>query len=137
MAASPATAPRTRRVLLAPLDPVHDVGLKLIKKQLEARGHQVTLLPPDLTPEEVTRAALAGRYDCLLVSRTVGYESAEILARLADLLDGAGLRPRMRVAVGGMAVRPELAAEMGFDGGFGPGTPPEAAVAFVEEALPR
>lgn len=137
MAASPATAPRTRRVLLAPLDPVHDVGLKLIKKQLEARGHQVTLLPPDLTPEEVTRAALAGRYDCLLVSRTVGYESAEILARLADLLDGAGLRPRMRVAVGGMAVRPELAAEMGFDAGFGPGTPPEAAVAFVEEALPR
>lgn len=121
-----------KRVLLAPLDPVHDVGLKLIKRRLEERGHQVTLLPPDLTPEEVVRAALAERPDSLLVSRTVGYEAAELLARLADPLDGAGLRPRMRVAVGGMAVRPELAAEMGYDAGFGPGTPPEAAVAFVE-----
>jgi methylmalonyl-CoA mutase cobalamin-binding domain/chain len=121
-----------KRVLLAPLDPVHDVGLKLIKKRLEERGHHVTLLPPDLTPEEVVRAALAERPDSLLVSRTVGYEAAELLARLADLLDGAGLRPRMRVAVGGMAVRPELAAEMGYDAGFGPGTPPEAAVCFVE-----
>ncbi|MEW6545832.1 MAG: cobalamin-dependent protein [Bacillota bacterium] len=126
-------ASRARRVLLAPLDPVHDVGLKLIKKRLEARGHRVTLLPPDLTAEEITRAALGDHYDCLLVSRTVGYESAETLAHLADLLDGAGLRPRLRVAVGGMAVRPELAAEMGYDAGFGPGTPPEAAVAFVEE----
>ncbi|MEW6399570.1 MAG: cobalamin B12-binding domain-containing protein [Bacillota bacterium] len=121
-----------KRVLLAPLDPVHDVGLKLIKKQLEGQGHRVTLLSPDLTPEEVTRAALAEHPDALLVSRTVGYEAAELLARLADLLDAAGLRPRMRVAVGGMAVRPELAAEMGYDAGFGPGTPPQAAVAFVE-----
>lgn len=124
---------RPRRVLLAPLDPVHDVGLKLIKKCLESRGHRVTLLPPDLTPEEVTRAALADSYDCLLVSRTVGYETAETLARLADLLDCAGVRPHLRVAVGGMAVRPELAAEMGYDAGFGVGAPPEAALAFVEE----
>ena len=31
-----------------------------------------------------------------------------------------------------MAVRPELAAEMGFDAGFGPGTSPEEVVAFIE-----
>lgn len=120
------------RVLLAPLDPVHDVGLKLIRKYLVERGHRVVLLPPDLSPEEVVQAALADSYDALLVSRTIGYEAAATLARLADLLDVAGLRPHLRVAVGGMAVRPELAAEMGYDAGFGPGTPPEAAVAFVE-----
>ena len=41
------------KILLAPLDPVHDAGLKLIKRKLEALGYPCVLLPPDITVEEI------------------------------------------------------------------------------------
>ena len=121
-----------KKIMMVPLDPVHDVGLKLIRRALCERGHEVVLLPPDLSPEEVVEKAREVRPDCLLVSRTISYGTAEVLARFLDLLDTAGLRDTMRVAVGGMSIRPELAQEMGFDAGFGPDTTVEEAVAFVE-----
>lgn len=121
-----------RKVLLAPIDPVHDVGLKVIKRALEEAGHEVVLLPPDVPVEEVVSAVLAHRPDYLLISRTVGYQVEEVLARLVDLADAAGVRGTTRMIVGGMAIRPELAAEMGFDAGFGPGTKADEVVAYVE-----
>ena len=64
-----------KKVLLAPLDPVHDVGLKLIRRKLIDRGHDVTLLPPDLAPEEIVAKALEERPDFLMVSRCLLYTS--------------------------------------------------------------
>lgn len=121
-----------RKVLLAPIDPVHDVGLKIIRRGLQAAGHETVLLQPDLTPEEIIREIINNPVDTVLLSRTLGYGVAEILARFVDLADAAGIRDRVRIGIGGMAIRPELAAELGFDAGFGPGTTVEEAVAFVE-----
>lgn len=120
------------KVLLAPLDPVHDIGLKMIKKALVQKGIEIHLLPPDTPLEEVIRIGLDGFFDTVLLSRTLGYGVAELLARFIDLADAAGLRENARIGIGGMAIRPELAAELGFDAGFGPGTTIEEAVAFVE-----
>ncbi|MFZ5825483.1 MAG: cobalamin B12-binding domain-containing protein [Bacillota bacterium] len=121
-----------RRILLVPLDPVHDVGLKMIRRGLDEAGHETVLLPPDTPPEEIVEAALRAPVDCILVSRTLGYDVAETVARFVDLAEAAGLREKVRLGIGGMAIRPELAAELGFDGAFGPGTTVEQAVAFVE-----
>lgn len=121
-----------KRVVLAPLDPVHDIGLKMIRRGLEKAGHETILLQPDLKPEEIVQAALEKGAECVLISRTLGYGVAESLARFVDLAEAAGLRNKARLGVGGMAIRPELAAELGFDAGFGPGTTVEEAVAFVE-----
>lgn len=120
------------RALLAPLDPVHDVGLKMIRRELEAKGHSCILMPPDIQPNEVVRAAMENEVDVVLVSRTIGYEAAEALSRLVDLADAAGLRKKAKFIVGGMGIRPELAAELGFDAGFGPGTRPAEVVAYLE-----
>jgi len=127
-----------KKVLLAPLDPVHDVGLKMIRRGLVEAGHETVLLAPDLSVGEVIQAAFRHGVDTILLSRTLGYGVAEILAGFIDLADAAGLRDRVRIAVGGMAVTRELAAELGFDAGFGPGTTVAEAVAFVEgrEFLP-
>ncbi len=127
-----------KKVLLAPLDPVHDVGLKMIRRGLRDAGHETVLLAPDLAAGEIIQAAFRHGVDIILVSRTLGYGVAEILAGFIDLADAAGLRDSVRIAVGGMAVTRELAAELGFDGGFGPGTTVEEATAFVEgrEFLP-
>ena len=120
------------RVLLVPLDPVHDVGLKMIRRGLEEAGHTTILLPPDLPLEDIVQQVAADNVSTVLVSRTLGYGVAELLARFVDVLDAAGMRAKVTIGIGGMAIRPELAAELGFDAGFGPGTTVEEAVAFVE-----
>jgi len=124
---------RDHRVLLVPLDPVHDVGLKIIRRALEEAGYWTLLLPPDTPPEEAVQKAIEHDVTDVLVGRTVSYETVGLLGKFVDLVEASGVRDRVRMAVGGMAVRPELAAELGFDAGFGPGTTGEEAVAFVED----
>ncbi|EGW41210.1 cobalamin-dependent protein [Desulfosporosinus sp. OT] len=121
-----------KRVLLVPLDPVHDVGLKMIRRGLDEAGHETILLPPDLPVHEIVQEIVKQRSDTVLVSRTLGYGVAELLANFVDLLDVVGVRSKINLGIGGMAIRPELAAELGFDAGFGPGTTVEEALAFVE-----
>lgn len=121
-----------KRVLLSPIDPVHDIGLKMIKRGLEEAGHDAFLLPPDMTPEEIVQEALNKNVDIVLLSRTLGYGVAELLGKFVDLAEATGLREKVKIGIGGMAIRRELAAELGFDGGFGPGTTVEEAIAFVE-----
>lgn len=122
-----------KKVLLAPIDPVHDIGLKMIARGLEAAGHDVLILPPDLKVEEIIEQVMkAQKVDTLLLSRTLGYGVGELLARFTDLADASGLRDTVKIGIGGMAIRPELAAELGFDAGFGPGTSVEEVICFVE-----
>jgi len=121
-----------KKVLLAPIDPVHDIGLKMMARAIEDAGHQIRLLQPDLSPEEIIEQVIRYDADVLLVSRTLGYGVAEILARFIDLADASGLREQMKIGIGGMAIRPEFAAELGFDAGFGPGTQAAEVVCFIE-----
>jgi len=120
------------RVVVAPLDPVHDVGVKLIARALSDRGHEVTLLPPDLTPEEVVSRAVQAAPDFVMVGRTLSYGAAEVLSRFVDLSDSSGLRKRAKLVLGGLSVRPEMAQELGFDAGFGPDTTPSQVADYVE-----
>ena len=121
-----------RRVLCVPLDPVHDVGIKIIRNALAVRGYTTDLLSPDLPMEEVVRRAAAGGYDEILVSRTLGYGVAELLGRFVDLLDASGVREHSRVILGGKAITSELAAELGFDRGFDEHARVEDIIAFLE-----
>ncbi len=121
-----------KNILCVPLDPVHDVGIKIIRNALAQRGHRTELLTPDLDMDEVVRVAAAGKYDDILVSRTLGYGIAELLGRFVDLLDAAGVRKSARVILGGKAVTAELAAELGFDRGFDEHSPIEEVVAYIE-----
>jgi methylmalonyl-CoA mutase cobalamin-binding subunit len=123
---------KKKRILCVPLDPVHDVGIKIIRNALAGRGFDTELLSPDLPMEEIVRKAAAGGYDDILVSRTLGYGVAELLGRFVDLLDASGVRERSRVVLGGKAITAELAAELGFDRGFDEHTPIEDIVAFIE-----
>ncbi|NPV70934.1 MAG: cobalamin-binding protein [Firmicutes bacterium] len=104
----------------------------MIRRALVERGHETTLLQPDLPPEEIVQAISSSGCEYVLVGRTLGYGVADVLARLADLADAAGVRSKVKMVVGGMAVRPEIAAETGFDAGFGPGTSIEEVIAYVE-----
>ncbi|QGG48020.1 cobalamin B12-binding domain-containing protein [Heliorestis convoluta] len=123
----------TKKVLLSPLDPVHDIGLKMIKLGLGKAGIETKLLPPDSPPEEIIKLCLEEDFDTLLLGRTLGYGVAELLSRFIDLADASGMRDKVKIGIGGMAIRPEIAAELGYDAGFGPGTSVEEVVAFVQD----
>jgi methylmalonyl-CoA mutase cobalamin-binding subunit len=123
---------KKRTLLLVPLDPVHDLGLRMIHRQLVERGHSSTILPPDLSLDDVLRKATEKHYDYILISRTMGYEIAELLAKLVDRLDAAGVRKRTKLVIGGKAINPELAAELGFDRGFSSRCSVEEVIAYIE-----
>ena len=121
-----------KKVLLAPLDPVHDIGLKILKRGLDESGYETILMAPDTPAEEIVQLAAHESVDAMLISRTLGYGVADLLRNFMNLVKEAGLRKKVRIAVGGMAVRPEMALELGFDGGYGPGTTVEETIAFLE-----
>jgi methylmalonyl-CoA mutase cobalamin-binding subunit len=121
-----------KHILCVPLDPVHDVGIKLIKSALEKRGYKTDLLSPDLSLEAISKKAAAKDYDYILVSRTIGYGVAELLGRFIDMLDAAGVRGKAKLILGGKAITPELAAELGFDKGFGEHMQIDDLVAYIE-----
>jgi len=121
-----------KKILCVPFDPVHDVGIKIIRSELDKRGHITELLSPDLTPESVVKVATENDFDFILVSRTLGYGVAELLARFIDLLDIAGVREKSKIVIGGKPITPELAAELGFDKGFGEHSTIEEVLAYIE-----
>lgn len=122
----------SKKILCVPFDPVHDVGIKIIKSELDKNGHQTELLSPDLSPEAIVKIAAKGDYDFILVSRTLGYGVAEMLARFIDMLDAAGVREKSKIVIGGKPITPELAAELGFDKGFGEHSSLEELLAYIE-----
>lgn len=123
---------KKKRVLLVPLDPVHDVALKIINRKLKERGHETILMPPDMVIEEIISQASKIKPDIIMVSRTLGYGVAELLGKFIDLAEASGIRSKAKIIIGGKAIKPELAAELGFDAGFGEKTSYEEAIAFVE-----
>lgn len=120
------------KIVLVPLDPVHDVAVKMLNREFSQRGHHTILLPPDMKMEEVIEICQKEVPDYIMVSRTLGYNAAELLGRFIDLVDAAGLRKKCKVVVGGKAITKELAAELGYDAGFGERTRWEEVVAYVE-----
>jgi methylmalonyl-CoA mutase cobalamin-binding domain/chain len=127
---------KAKKVLLAPLDPVHDIGLKIMNRALKENGYDTILLPPDYQPEEILKAALENEVGAVLISRTLGYGVAELLSKFIDQAEAVGLREKVKIAIGGMGIRVELAQELGYDAGFGPGTVPEQVIAFIENREP-
>lgn len=120
------------KILLAPLDPVHDAGLKLIKRKLEVLGYACVLLPPDITVEEIGEAAIAEQVDMIFVGRTVGYNVEQLFRRLRQVLTVQGIFGKVRVAIGGMAITDEMAKGLGFEAGYGPSTRIEEIHALIE-----
>lgn len=124
-----------KTILLAPLDPVHDNAIKLLKRKLTDQGYTAITMPPGTTPEEVVHISLTLRPDVILVSRTLGYKVGEILSQLVDLAEAAGLRDHTRIGIGGMAITKEIGAELGFDGCFVGDLRMNEVVDFIEDSV--
>lgn len=87
--------------------------------------------------EELIAHAIEKDADALLVSQVVTQKDVHIknLSELIDMLEAEGLRDKLIVVAGGPRVSHELALELGFDAGFGPGTTAPDVASYVAQEL--
>lgn len=90
--------------------------------------------------EDLVAQAVELEADALLVSQVVTQKDVHIknLSELVDMLEAEGIRQRLVIVAGGPRITHELALELGFDAGFGPGTTaPDVASFIVQEIVKR
>lgn len=89
--------------------------------------------------EALVAKAIEVGADAILVSQVVTQRNIHIdnLTHLAELVEAEGLRDRVLLIVGGPRISHELAVELGYDAGFGPGTVPSHVGAFIAQELAR
>jgi beta-lysine 5,6-aminomutase beta subunit len=87
--------------------------------------------------DELVRIARERDLDVILASQTVTQKGSDVLAftALAERLEEEGLRERVLLLCGGPRVTNYLAAELGYDAGFGRGTLPSQVATFIARRL--
>lgn len=110
----------------------HTVGIDAIMNMKGYAGHyglerydmiEAYNLGSQVGNEEFVKKAEELNADVLLVSQTVTQKNVHIknLLNLVELLEAEGLRDKVILACGGARITHELAKELGYDAGFGPG----------------
>jgi beta-lysine 5,6-aminomutase beta subunit len=94
-------------------------------------------LGSQVSVEELVRFAKENAIDAILASRVVTQKGSDVatFTALAELLEAEGLRERVVLVAGGPRVTNLLAAELGYDAGFGRGTLPSAVAAFIAQRM--
>lgn len=87
--------------------------------------------------EALVAKALEVGADAVLVSQTVTQKDAHLrnFTELIELLEAEGLRRRFLLVAGGPRIGNDLALELGYDAGFGPGTVPSQVAAYLIATL--
>ncbi|MDQ7092022.1 OAM dimerization domain-containing protein [Desulfosporosinus sp. PR] len=124
----------------------HTVGIDAIMNMKGYNGHkglesyqeiQAVNLGAQVSCEELLAKALELSADALLISQIVTQKSLHLqnLTRMVEILELEGLRERFLLIAGGPRITYELAKELGYDAGFGPGTYAEDVAGFILEQL--
>lgn len=126
----------------------HTVGIDAIfnpkgyggHKGLESyHGISAFNLGAQVPGEALINKAVEAGADAILVSQVVTQKDIHLqnLTRLVDLLEAEGLRDRFLLVAGGPRITHELAKELGYDAGFGPGTYAEHVASFLLDEVIR
>jgi beta-lysine 5,6-aminomutase beta subunit len=124
----------------------HTVGIDAILNMKGYKGDygleryhefEVFNLGSQIAVEELVRFAEARQIDALLVSQVVTQKGSDIanFTALAELLEAEGLRDSIVLVAGGPRVTNLLAAELGYDAGFGRGTLPSEVATFIARRM--
>jgi len=101
------------------------------------RGFEVFNLGSQIAVEDLVRFAKDRRVDVILVSQVVTQKGSDVanFTALAELLEAENLRDELLLIAGGPRVTNLLAAELGYDAGFGRGTLPSEVATFIARRL--
>jgi beta-lysine 5,6-aminomutase beta subunit len=127
----------------------HTVGIDAIMNMKGFDGHygleryagiKAINLGSQVTNADFVRIAREEKADVLLVSQTVTQKEVHLknLIELVELLESEDLRKDILLIAGGARITHELAKELGYDAGFGPGSYAEDVASFaIEELIKR
>ncbi|MBU6430485.1 MAG: cobalamin-dependent protein [Cyanobacteria bacterium REEB65] len=126
----------------------HTVGIDAIMNMKGYSGHyglerfkgvRAFNMGAQVSPESLVARAIAEGADAVLASVVVTQKDLHIttLTQLVEVMEAEGVRDRMLAIAGGPRMTHELATELGFDAGFGPGCYAEDVAAFVVQELLR
>ncbi|MHA2007777.1 MAG: lysine 5,6-aminomutase subunit beta [Promethearchaeota archaeon] len=127
----------------------HTVGIDAIMNMKGFAGHhgleefemiESYNLGSQVTNEKFVKRAIELEADILLVSQTVTQKNIHVknLTNLVELLEAEGIRDQVILICGGARISNELAKELGYDAGFGPGAYAEiVATYFIKEMEAR
>jgi len=101
------------------------------------RGFEVFNLGSQIAVEDLVRFAGNHAVDAILASQVVTQKGSDIanFTALAELLEAENLRDRILLIAGGPRVTNLLAAELGYDAGFGRGTLPSDVATFIARRM--
>ena len=126
----------------------HTVGIDAIMNLKGFAGHyglesyemiEVYNLGSQVTNELFVKKTIELKADVLLVSQTVTQKDVHLknLTNLVELLEAERIRENVILICGGPRISNELAKELGYDAGFGPGTYAEIVASFAIKELIR
>ncbi len=124
----------------------HTVGIDAIMNMKGYAGHygleryemiEAYNLGSQVENEDFVRRAIELKADILLVSQTVTQKNIHIqnLTNLVELLEAEGIRDKVILICGGPRINHELAKELGYDAGFGPGKYADDVASFAVKEL--
>lgn len=93
---------------------LHDIGKNLVGAMLEGAGFEVVDLGIDVPPERFAAVAAEKQADVIGISALLTTTLPAMKATV-QAIDASGLRPRVKVIVGGASVTPGFAKDIGAD----------------------
>ena len=96
-------------------------------------------LGSQVSNEPMLAEALNFNADAILISQVVTQKGVHRhnLTELVDLAEAEGVRDKMLFIAGGPRITHEMALELGYDAGFGPGTLAPGVASFIVDELTR
>lgn len=124
----------------------HTVGIDAIMNMKGYAGHyglerydmiDAVNLGSQVPNEEFIEEAIRLKADVLLVSQTVTQKDVHVanMTELVELLEAKGIRNQIILIAGGPRISNDLAKEIGFDAGFGPGKYADDVATFFCNAI--
>jgi beta-lysine 5,6-aminomutase beta subunit len=108
-----------------------DYGLERYK------GFDVYNLGSQIAVDDLVRFAKEHAVDAILASQVVTQKGSDVanFTALAELLEAENVREEVLLIAGGPRVTNLLAAELGYDAGFGRGTLPSEVATFIARRM--
>jgi corrinoid protein of di/trimethylamine methyltransferase len=94
---------------------IHDIGKNIVAVMLEAAGFEVNDLGVDVSPEAFLNRTKESKAQIVAMSALLTVTTPEQKSTV-EAIEKAGIRKNVKVAVGGAAVTPEWAREIGAEG---------------------
>ncbi len=124
----------------------HTVGIDAIMNMKGFDGHyglerykgiEAVNLGSQVPNEELVAKAVELNADAILVSQVVTQKDVHVpnLTELVELLEAESIRDKIVLVCGGPRLGHELAQELGYDAGFGPGTYANHVASFIVKQI--